>query len=200
MKIIERFHSKLIFDRRVRVLNGHLRTLIPTGTHVLDVGCGNGLLAHLIVKNHSGVEIEGVDVLVRDKTYITVEPFDGSHIPHSDGSFDFVMFVDVLHHTEDPMVLLREARRVARTAIVIKDHLREGLFAARTLRLMDWVGNAHYGVALPYNYWSRRQWSTAFEALNLKPIVWQEDLGLYAWPASSVFERSLHFITRLDLT
>jgi len=28
------------------------------------------------------------------------------------------MFVDVLHHTHDPMILLREAVRVARKAIV----------------------------------------------------------------------------------
>jgi SAM-dependent methyltransferase len=31
--------------------------------------------------------------------------------PFSEDSFDMVMFVDVLHHTSDPRVLLREAVR-----------------------------------------------------------------------------------------
>ena len=32
--------------------------------------------------------------------------------------FDVVMFVDVLHHTDDPMILLRQAYPLARKAIV----------------------------------------------------------------------------------
>ena len=200
MKFIERFHSNYIFDRRVRLLSSHLGSLMPARAQVLDVGCGNGLLAQLIMQNHPGVEIKGADVLVRDKTYIPVEWFDGRNVPYDDASFDVVMLVDVLHHTEQPMALLREARRVARSAVVIKDHLREGLFAGPTLRFMDWVGNAHFGVALPHNYWSRRQWQEAIETLGLIPTVWKEELGLYSRPASWVFERSLHFIACLDLS
>jgi ubiquinone/menaquinone biosynthesis C-methylase UbiE len=50
------------------------------------------------------------------------------------------MFVYVLHHTNDPEVLLREAQRVALKAVVLKDHTRNGLLAYTTLRFMDWVG------------------------------------------------------------
>jgi 2-polyprenyl-3-methyl-5-hydroxy-6-metoxy-1,4-benzoquinol methylase len=45
-------------------------------------------------------------------------------LSYTKASFDVVMFVDVLHHTKDPMVLLREARRVARRAIVVKRGLQ----------------------------------------------------------------------------
>ena len=38
------------------------------------------------------------------------------------------------------MTLLREAVRVARQAVLIKDHLVEGTFAYSTLRFMDWWG------------------------------------------------------------
>ena len=106
--------------------------------------------------------MSGIDVLVRPETKIPVQPFDGQRIPFADGAFDAVSFVDVLHHTDDPIVLLREAVRVAKTAVVIKDHLADGVLARPTLRFMDWVGNAGHGVVLPYNYWTQPQWSRAF--------------------------------------
>jgi SAM-dependent methyltransferase len=103
---------------------------------------------------------------VRERSHIPVAPFDGQVIPYGDASFDGVMFVDVLHHTQDQIILLREAARVARKVIVIKDHSLNGLFAGPTLRLMDKIGNARHGVALPYNYWPRQKWLNTFEMLG----------------------------------
>lgn len=143
--------------------------------------------------------MRGIDVLVRPQTAIPVESFDGTHIPAADGSYDVVMFVDVLHHTNDPLVLLREARRVARQSIVLKDHTRNGLLAGLTLRFMDGVGNSRYGVALPYNYWRREQWQTAFRELGLIVEIWQRELGIYPAWANWLFGRSLHFIARVGV-
>jgi len=67
------------------------------------------------------VVITGIDVLVRDHAHGPVVKFDGTSIPFPDRSFDTLVFVDVLHHTNDPVLLLREAARVARNTIVIKD-------------------------------------------------------------------------------
>jgi hypothetical protein len=39
---------------------------------------------------------------------------------------------------------------------LIKDHTLNGFLAGLTLRFMDWVGNACYGIALPYHYWSQQ--------------------------------------------
>jgi hypothetical protein len=95
------------------------------------------------------------------------------------------------------MVLLREAARVARRAIVIKDHTLTGFLAGPTLRFMDWIGNARHGVELPYNYWTLKRWKAAFTELGVAVDVWITDVGLYPWPADLAFGRSLHFITRL---
>ena len=160
-------HEKLVFGRRVKVLGRHLAALIPPRAKVLDVGCGDGTLDQLILQQLPGVSIEGIDVLVRPATKIPVRPFDGAHIPYPDASFDVVMFVDVLHHTDDPLLLLQEARRVGKI-ILIKDHTRKGFLAGPTLRFMDWVGNAPHGVVLPYNYWSERQWDDAFETAGFE--------------------------------
>ncbi len=190
-------HEKLVFGRRVRVLAGHLARIIPPRARLLDVGCGDGTIDRLISQQPPGVSIEGIDVLVRPDSHIPGRPFDGIHIPYPDASFDVVMFVDVLHHTDDPLLLLQEAQRVGKM-IVIKDHLQEGLLAGTSLRFMDWVGNAHHGVALPYNYWSKAQWDAAFDAVGLKQIEITVSLGLYPAPASWIFERGLHFIGRFE--
>lgn len=197
MSLIDTIHGGYVFKRRVRVLSRHLAEMLPKEATVLDVGCGDGLIAKLIMGQRPDVRIEGIDVLVRAQTHIPVRAFDGARIPHSDRSFDVVMFVDVLHHTDDPMVLLREAVRVARKAVVLKDHCRDGWLAGPTLRFMDWVGNARHGVVLPYNYWPKSRWSEAFGALRLTTEEYRDRPGLYPFPASLVFERSLHFLARL---
>ena len=198
MSLIERLHNDYICPRRVRQLCDHLTELIPQNAQVLDVGCGDGLLTALLSQRRPDLQVRGIDIVIRDHTYVPVGAFDGQVLPRGDAMCDVVMFVDVLHHTENPMCLLREAVRVARQAIIIKDHTRNGLFAGTTLRLMDYIGNARFRVALPYNYWPQEQWLAAFETLNLHRSVWKQDLQLYPYPANWVFERSLHFIARLE--
>ncbi len=197
-KAIGAVHERLVFDRRTRALARHLAELLPSGT-VLDIGCGDGTIDTLIGGLRQDVTISGVDVLVRPAAKIPVTRFDGSQLPFPDSSFDAALFVDVLHHTEDPNVLLREAARVARSAIVIKDHTADSALSYPILRLMDWVGNAHHGVVLPYNYWSSARWQRAFEAAGLRVDEWRTTgLGLYAAPFDLLFERRLHMICRLQ--
>jgi SAM-dependent methyltransferase len=199
MTLLERIHGGYVHGRRSRVLAGHLAALIPPHARVLDVGCGDGLLDGLILEQRPDVDLEGIDVAVRPRTCIPVAPFDGREIPHADGSFDAVQFVDVLHHTDDPLVLLREAARVARHAVLIKDHLLEGFLAGTTLRFMDRVSNTRHGVVLPFNYWTRRQWPEGFARSGLAVETWKGRLGMYPWPAGLVFGRGLHFVARLTV-
>ena len=199
MRLLERVHQRHVAGRRARRLSELVAGLVPQGAAVLDVGCGDGQIAWLIARRRPDVRIEGLDVLVRADARIPVRPFDGSRLPCGDRSCDVVLLVDVLHHADDPAVLLGEAARVARGAVVIKDHLLEGRLAQATLRFMDRVGNRRHGVALPYHYWTRAQWREAFDALAVTVDVWRQDLGLYRWPLSLVFGRSLHFLARLSV-
>jgi SAM-dependent methyltransferase len=181
------------------VLSDWCSRLIPFNAKVLDVGCGDGRLTRLIADKRADISIRGIDVDRRGDVALPVETFDGKSIPYADSSFDIVMFIDVLHHDDQPMGLLREAVRVARQAILIKDHLLEGALAHSTLRVMDWVGNARHGVPLPYNYWTLAKWQRVFGELGLTVNFWESNLKLYPFPADLIFGRSLHFIAKLEL-
>lgn len=190
-------HGKLVFNRRIQRLAAAIVERLPQNAHVLDVGCGSGDLAALIMQLRPDVRIEGIDVLVRPDTAIPVHGYDGEHIPFADNSFDAAMVIDVLHHTDDPAAVLAEIARVA-PRVIIKDHLRDGIAANTTLRFMDWVGNAAHGVRLPYNYLSHREWRQIWARLGLTANAFATRLSLYPRPASWLFDRGLHFVTVLS--
>jgi SAM-dependent methyltransferase len=196
-KTLGQAHEMLVFNRRVRVLVDHIGALVPSGAQMLDVGTGDGQIAKMIAEKQAGAQVQGIDIMLREKTHIPVTLFDGTTIPFDDNSVDVVTFVDVLHHTDDPQRLISEAARVARRAVIIKDHLSENRLDHAILRLMDWVGNAPHGVVLPYNYAPRADWNRWFGAAELTTDVFDTAIPLYPAPASFVFGRKLHFIARL---
>ena len=199
MTLVERIHEVCVRGRRARVLSERIAQVLPPKASVLDVGCGDGQVASLIAQRLPGARIQGVDVLVRGEPRIPVEWFDGRRLPYHEQSFDVVMLNDVLHHADDPQVLLREAVRVARQAIIVKDHLLQGILAGYTLRLMDRVGNRRFGVRLRYNYWHYGQSRETFADLGTEIDFWDDRLNLYAWPLTVLFDRRLHFVARLAI-
>jgi SAM-dependent methyltransferase len=197
-KLLGKTHEKAVFGRRVKRLAATLAPALPRRARVLDIGCGDGLIDKLIQEQRPDLRIEGIDVLLRPRRHIPVKKFDGTHIPFEDGEFDYGLFIDVLHHTDDPVALMGEALRVCKSGLVIKDHAVEGLLARPTLRFMDWVGNAPHGVVLPYNYLTLEQWRRAFDQLGLSVASWQDAIGLYPAPFGLIFDRKLHFVSRLE--
>lgn len=87
-----------------------------TPLHILDVGCGTGLLMQ---EMQQFGQVEGVDMSERAVAYCRergLNPVVGSadHLPFSDGSFDVVVMLDVLEHLEDDSAGAREVNRVLR--------------------------------------------------------------------------------------
>ena len=191
-------HQQLVYGRRIERLALALAGLLPRDARVLDVGSGDGKLAHRVMELRPDLRFTGVDVLVRPHAFIPITAFDGDHLPFADGEFDCVMLVDVLHHARHQRLLLGETARVARRAVVIKDHVVRGVLARATLAGMDWVGNARHGVDLPYAYWTEAEWDAAFRELGLRVAQRRDALGLYPWPASLLFDRGLHFLAVLE--
>lgn len=195
--IIASLHKRLVFGRRAEVLADALRPFIPANSSVLDIGCGNGRIGRLLAERMPGVTVRGIDIHERPECLIEYQTYDGETIPFPGSSFDLCMFVDVLHHTETIPDVLREAARVSRSHILIKDHLCETPLNRGVLKFMDWIGNRPHGVRLTYNYQSRRQWNECFADSNLEVVGWMEEIALYPMPFQLLFGKGLHFIALL---
>ena len=190
---IGKLHGRLVSPRRIAVLAERLAKFLPPESQLLDVGCGDGALGSLLQRSVPGLRVTGVEVLPREGCPIECHAFDGRHLPFPDHSFDGCLFVDVLHHTDDPFAILEDACRVSRDFILIKYHLAETRWDHWRLRFMDWVGNRPHGVVLPYAYLSRAKWRDLFDRLKLRETRADYDLPLYPAPASLLFGGGLHF-------
>jgi len=199
MKWLPRIHGPLVHARRVRRLADNISTLLPAGSSVGDIGAGDGALAAAVLKRRPDLTLHGADILCRKNTAIPIALFDGRRLPWATRSLDYTMLVDVLHHAETPIGLLREAVRVARLGVIIKDHYAENRLDQWTLMAMDWFGNSGYGVPSPFRYWSRAEWRHHLTASRLRQEVTHTTLHLYPPPLDTIFGRGLHFITRCTL-
>ena len=196
LDLIGRFHHAAVFSRRVDVLSAQIAALLPAG-RVLDVGSGSGLVATAVARLRPDVAFEGLDVMVRPDAAIPTLAFDGTTIPLPDDSARSAILIDVLHHAVDPLRLLCECARVART-VVVKDHFSDGWVDRKTLELMDWVGNRPHGVVLPFTYFDLPTWGRIHSGAGLVEQSRGTVPGLYPFPLSAVFGRGLHFLSLLE--
>lgn len=180
-----------IYASRQRVLAEIVAQFLPTGGRLLDVGCGGGTLAAAVIahpicgRNSTAV---GLERAVRGDEPIRVVAYNGGAFPFADDSFDVVLIADVLHHESDELGLLAECGRVARSVVVVKDHVRCGVAAQWRIALMDWAANRPYGIPCLYRYHTLAQWRECMEKcgldilreihpMKLYPPFWQQIFG-----------------------
>ena len=103
---------------RRRVLHAVLGKLpLPEGAQVLDAGCGTGRTMDELLDYG---EVHGFDLNplgaehARGRGHGDVRVARVEEIPYPDDSFDLVTCLDVIEHTPDDAVSLRELRRVTR--------------------------------------------------------------------------------------
>ncbi len=128
--------------------------LVPTGSRVLDLGCGNGeLLDHLMRQRGCqgyGVEIVDAKVhacLARGVNVLQLNLEDGLSM-FEDQSFDVVLQIDTLQHLRNAQTMLLETARVGRIGIVAFPN-----FAHWPNRLSVLQGRMPVTQRLPYQWY-----------------------------------------------
>jgi len=114
-----KFNSKRFWGtRREIVLTENVLHNLPRGNYIiLDVGCGDGFLAHLLTLQE--IEVVGIDIspyrikFAHEKcpeaNFIIA---DGRHIPLCTGKFKFVVCCEVFEHVPDYTLIIEEIFRV----------------------------------------------------------------------------------------
>ena len=117
-----------IYDRRWRnYINSSLSFLvnfadIPSEASILDLACGTGELAKLLLEQNPQQQITGVDIseamleIARNKldAYPNVSLHNASvtSLPFDDNSFDLVICANAFHYFASPQLALAEMKRV----------------------------------------------------------------------------------------
>lgn len=117
----EKRSSSFVSPWRARQLLDGYRGEIPSGSRVLDVGCGSGMIGTAVAEAFQA-RVEGADIenlLVRDLPF---HKLPESWAKWPDGSFDVVMVNDALHHMapEVQSSTLRHALRVGRKVLIFE--------------------------------------------------------------------------------
>jgi methionine biosynthesis protein MetW len=128
--------------------------LVPEGSRVLDLGCGDGALLDYLQKNRAcsgyGVEIDDLNIqacVKRGVNVIQLNLDEGLNM-FADQSFDVVLQIDTLQHLRNAEVMLRETVRVGRTGILAFPN-----FAHWPNRLSILMGSMPVTKRLPYQWY-----------------------------------------------
>jgi len=102
----------------------HIADLIEPGSKVLDIGCGDGALLHLLQarKNVDGRGIElsqrGVNDCVARGLFVVQGDADRDLENYPDAAFDYVVLSQTIQATRDPRGVLRHLLRIGKRAII----------------------------------------------------------------------------------
>lgn len=170
--------EKIIRNRTERIVNA-FDGFIKKGEKVLDIGAGAGWTAREIQKRKNAKVIL-LDVIDFNQTDLKLVLYDGEKIPFSDNSFDSVLLIYVLHHAENPLKVLKEAKRVSGARIIIFEDTYISLSGKIFLYLWDFITNLPsflvkpFGEKMSFNFKKVSEWKKIFKRLQLK-IIFQEE-------------------------
>ena len=125
-----------LMHRRARSLAARIAPHLQGARRVLDIGCGTGHNANAL-RARCDVSITQVDVA----NFVTLGPppllFDGRRLPLADQSFEAGLMLFILHYPQDPLALLREARRVVSGPLIILQSTRGDGLSGLMLRCRE---------------------------------------------------------------
>lgn len=142
---------------------------LPRGARVLDLGCGRGYVGALLEREFGCVAV-GCDVAPGNEALRRFCLFDGGRLPFRSRAFDATLLCFVLHHTDDPVALLREAARVTRGRILVLEDTPR----CRLDRVWGWIHcwSFNKGLGLPGLGRVRieEEWRAHFRSLGLRVV------------------------------
>lgn len=174
------------------ILREAIKQMVPYGSRVLDLGCGDGALLAFLQQHHGctgyGVEIDDANVLACVKRGVNVIQLNLEQglAMFGDQSFDVVLQIDTLQHLRNAQTMLQETVRVGRFGIVTFPN-----FAHWPNRLSVLQGYMPVTRKLPYQWYDTPNIRVATFAdflalakknqLHIKDAFGLQDEGVVRW-------------------
>src|SRR5256714_914299 len=143
--------------------------VIPRGSEVLDVGCGNGFIAHHL-SAMLGTSVIGLDVMDTTQAAIDYRQYNRVRFPLADNSLDAVLLCYVLHHAQDVSAVLKEIKRVLRRGglAIIYEDIPETPWD----RFICWSHNLKWRKRTgACTFRSEAEWLAAFEEFGFEAMI-----------------------------
>ena len=153
------------FEGRVKKIVHSFSEVITKKDTVIDIGAGNCKISEYL---HSsiGCKVIPIDIKNYSKTNLSPITYNGKRIPFKDKTFDYSLLIFVLHHTKQPLHILKEASRVSRKGIiVIENDIRNSLKMIIT-KMIDSIPYYVYGVPKCRHTNSKEEWLQVFKSLS----------------------------------
>jgi SAM-dependent methyltransferase len=169
--------------------------VLPQHSRLLDVGCGNGFIAHHL-SAMLGMNVVGIDLAETTQATIDYRQFDGRRFPVEARSFDAVLLCYVLHHAQDLGVVLNEVHRVLSDGglAVVYEDTPDGWWD----RSVCWTHNLKWrGGTGPCTFRDEHEWRQLFSSAGFE-IVSERELSRWRNLVHPV-SRKL-FLLKLGLT
>ena len=163
-----RFFSKF-YEMAAQRMAYDCQQFIKKGAKILDLGCGSAIVAH-VFEEFFRAEVVGVDVLDRRIFPISFEKINGQSLPFLENNFDATLIFFVLHHSQNPLILLEEAKRVTKDKILIYEDLPEGIWSKLFCKFHGFSFDAIFGNKNKTSFKTEKEWRKVFEDLKLELI------------------------------
>jgi ubiquinone/menaquinone biosynthesis C-methylase UbiE len=114
---------RLLVQKRETRFFKQMRDMTP-GAHALEIGCGRGVGARLILDSFNLGRVDALDIDLRmirlasrkhsiqNRNCLLFYVADAQHLPYADGCLDAVFNFGIIHHLEDWEQGVREIARV----------------------------------------------------------------------------------------
>ena len=186
------------YDNADRSL-AYLRPHLSPSSRVLDVSCGEALIARMIQAEYSEASVVGIDVVDYRRTYFQAFLlYDGRRLPFRDRCFDLTLVSFVLHHVPpaERDALVDEIMRVTRRYLVVFEDTPTNALD----RFFSYLHGRRFARKIgrprqPFAFLTTDAWRRYFEARGLRVAdLWR--LGRLSYSPFQPFPRSVFLIER----
>jgi ubiquinone/menaquinone biosynthesis C-methylase UbiE len=133
----------------------------------LDIGCGNGMITHTLrQQDFPCTPLDVADLAIMPDVNVIV--YDGLSMPFEEKVFDTALLLTVLHHTPDPVPVLKETARVAKKIIIIEDIYSNKIQQYMTYAMDTLVNLGHS--SMTYQNKSDSEWKATFDELGMELV------------------------------